>query len=80
MRAVRCWNRLPREAVDAPSLEVLKTRLDEALGSLSLYQIWRLVALPESGDWNLMVLEVPSNPNHSMILCFCDDLSPRMEG
>ena len=26
-RAVRCWNRLPREAVDAPSLDVLKTRL-----------------------------------------------------
>ena len=25
---------LPREAVDAPSLEVLKTRLDEALGNL----------------------------------------------
>ena len=28
---MRCWNRLPREAVDAPSLEVFtmfKTRLD----------------------------------------------------
>ena len=24
----RCWHRLPREAVDAPSLEVLKARLD----------------------------------------------------
>ena len=33
-RVVRCWNRLPREAVDAPSLEVLKTRLDGALGNL----------------------------------------------
>ena len=31
---VRCWNRLPREAVDALSLEVFKTRLDGALGSL----------------------------------------------
>ena len=31
---VRCWNRLPREAVDAPSLEVFKARLDEALGNL----------------------------------------------
>ena len=29
-----CWNRLPRKAVDAPSLEVLKARLDGALGSL----------------------------------------------
>ena len=28
------WNRLPKEAVDAPSLEELKARLDVALGSL----------------------------------------------
>ena len=33
-RVVRCWHRLPREAVDAPSLEVFKARLDGALGSL----------------------------------------------
>ncbi|KFQ25421.1 hypothetical protein N332_13755, partial [Mesitornis unicolor] len=34
VRAVRHWHRLPREAVDAPSLEVFKARLDRALGSL----------------------------------------------
>ncbi|KFW71070.1 hypothetical protein AS28_13425, partial [Pygoscelis adeliae] len=34
MRVVRHWNRLPREAVDAPSLEVFKTRLDGALSNL----------------------------------------------
>ncbi|KFP13691.1 hypothetical protein Z169_08033, partial [Egretta garzetta] len=34
MRAVRHWNRLPREAVDAPSLEVFKARLDGALSNL----------------------------------------------
>ena len=33
-RVVRFWNRLPREVVDVPSLEVFKTRLDEALGNL----------------------------------------------
>ena len=33
-RAVRCCNWLPREVLDAPSLEVLKARLDGALGSL----------------------------------------------
>ena len=33
-RVVTHWNRLPKEAVDAPSLEALKARLDVALGSL----------------------------------------------
>jgi len=28
------WNKLPREAVDAPSLEAFKARLDGILGSL----------------------------------------------
>ena len=37
IRVVRCWNRLPREAVDAPSLEVFKARLYGALCSLVWY-------------------------------------------
>ncbi|KAM9656215.1 uncharacterized protein ACIBXB_008700 [Morphnus guianensis] len=34
VRVVRHWNRLPREAVDAPSLAVFKARLDGALSNL----------------------------------------------
>ncbi|KFV59291.1 hypothetical protein N341_12046, partial [Tyto alba] len=32
VRVVRHWHRLPREAVDAPSLEGFKARLDWACG------------------------------------------------
>ncbi|KFP35521.1 hypothetical protein N324_12222, partial [Chlamydotis macqueenii] len=34
IRVVKHWNRLPREVVDAPSLETSKARLDEALSNL----------------------------------------------
>ncbi|KFV07360.1 hypothetical protein N340_07216, partial [Tauraco erythrolophus] len=33
-RVVRHWNRLHREVLDAPSVEMFKVRLDEALGNL----------------------------------------------
>ncbi|KFP16147.1 hypothetical protein Z169_11804, partial [Egretta garzetta] len=34
MKVVKHWNRLPREVVEAPSLETFKARLDGALSSL----------------------------------------------
>ena len=46
---VRHWNRLPKEAVDAPSLEVFKARLDVALGSL----VWWLATLHIAGGLKL---------------------------
>jgi len=34
MSVVKHWNGLPREAVEAPSLETFQTRLDRALSNL----------------------------------------------
>jgi len=44
-RVVIQWNRLPKEAVDAPTLEALKAKLDVALGGL----VWWLVILHIAG-------------------------------
>jgi len=57
-------NRLPKEAVDAPSLQAFMARLDVALGSLGCW----LVTLHIAGGWNSMITVVLSNPGHSMIL------------
>ena len=62
-RVVTRWNRLPKEAVDAPSLEAFKARLDVALGSL----VWWLATLHTTGGWNWMVIVVLFNPGHSVI-------------
>ena len=55
-------NRLPKEAVDAPSLEAFKARLDVALGSLVCW----LATLHIAGGWNWMSIVVLFNPGHSM--------------
>jgi len=39
MRVVRHWHGLPREAVAAPSLAVLKARLDGALSNLVWWEV-----------------------------------------
>ena len=48
-RVVTHWNRLPKEVVDAPSLEAFKARLDVALGSL----VWWLATLCIAGGLKL---------------------------
>ena len=45
VRVVRPWNRLPREVVDAPCLEVFKAGLDETLSNLVSWK----VSLPMAG-------------------------------
>ena len=46
VQVVRHWNRLPREAVGAPSLAVFKARLDGAWSNL----VWWKVSLPMVGE------------------------------
>ena len=62
-RVVTHWNRLPKEAVDAPSLEAFKARLDVALGSLGCW----LATVHTAGGWNEMAMVVLFNPGHSRI-------------
>jgi len=57
-------NRLPKEAVDAPSLQAFKARLDVALGSLGCW----LVTLHIAGGWHWMRTVVLFHPGHSRIL------------
>lgn len=52
-----------QQGCDAPSLETLKARPDGAMSNLG----YREASLA-MGDWNWMILQVPSKPNHSMIL------------
>jgi len=44
VRVVRHWNRLLRETVDVPYLEVFKARLDGALSNLVQWQMSLLMA------------------------------------
>ena len=62
-RVGRCWNSCPERLwMPRPSVEVLKARLDGALGSLGWYEMGRLVALCVVGGWSFVILEVLSNP------------------
>ena len=54
---------MPKEVVDAPSLEAFKARLGVALGSLVCW----LETLHIAGGWNSMIIVVLFNSGHSMI-------------
>ena len=54
-RVVRHWNGLPKEAVDAPSLEAFKARLDGALSNLVRWE----VSLSAAGGLELDGLKGP---------------------
>jgi len=58
MRVMGPWHRLPREVVDAPSLETFKARLDGALSNLSHVK----VALLMAGGLDQMAFEGPFQP------------------
>jgi len=66
LHSAPCMSRWPKEAVDAPSLEAFKARLDVALCSLVCW----LATLHTAGGWNCRIIVVLFNPGHSMILCF----------
>jgi len=59
------WNRLPKEVVDAPSLEAFKARLTVALGIL----FWWLVPLHIAGG-----LKLDENYGPSQRRPFCDSV------
>ena len=67
MKAVKYWQSSPREVVNAPSLEALKTRLDGALSTLTQVKMSLLTA----GGLDQTALEGPFQPNP-----FCDSMIP----
>lgn len=62
VRQVKEWTRLPREAVEAPSLEMLKTQLDYMLSKQHKVTLLEQLAGTKGS------LEVPSTPSDSQTL------------
>lgn len=63
-QVVRHWSMSPREVVDTSSLGVFNAKLDGSLSGLILWKVLVFMA----GVLTWMILEVPSNENHFVIL------------
>jgi len=55
VRMVRQWNRLSRETVDVPLLEVFKARLDGAMSNL----VWLKMFLSMAGGMDQTIFKGP---------------------
>jgi len=73
-RVLMHWNRLPREVVGSPSLELFKNH-----GDVALRDTVTLAALVVGGQLDLMILEVFSNLIVSMTLWHYHTVIPEQE-
>ena len=60
-RVVKCWNRLPREAVNAPSVEAFKNRLDGTV-LFNIFINYTKLITQNQGVWLI---------NKRLVFCFC---------
>jgi len=56
-RVTRCWNRLPRKSVDAPSLEVFKARLDGAWATWPCIKCGGWWPCHQQGGWSFVGIQ-----------------------